>query len=163
MIIYILGLLVVALQTAAISTKEWSERTQTGIGSSQTKITIGLWDTCNNDTCMKIPFSNSSLNKNFPTVELWICRVFAILGVILVLIAMFAMFRTNSKMYKWAPRLLIAGGICSMIATIVWSVKFIHVKGPDGSVVKFNPGYSLIINSAAAMIAIGGGIYMLVK
>lgn len=91
---------------------------------------LSLWNMCGqlNKGPVEIDVCIDDLSKvpHLDEDAIKICRVFAILGVCLTLLAVLAMMFYGSNIYTLG--LMVASGLCSMISMAVWANKFLGKK-----------------------------------
>lgn len=149
----ILCILIALLLLIAIIAPEWSSKS---INSASMK--MGLWKACvaqNNSktTCKSIP---SSL-KNFPTTYLYLVRIFAILGFLFILASIYFCIVDNNKYHVY---LLLAGGIMSLIAIVVWKGKLQEIPaGGSLAPIKYSSGICLYMTLLASLSSIALFLY----
>jgi hypothetical protein len=147
MLIHALCVVALVLQVIALSTNFWSVQkgSSTGIVTmSVNKTHWGLWDMC--------PKSPSKCKPLKPTgnmaTSLKVCKALAILGAVFSVAGIASIVYNTSKACQLAW--LVLAGICSILASVIWSAKLINVSGLQGV-----PGMSFILNSV-------GGVLLLV-
>jgi len=143
-----LNLLVIValiLQVVAIATNDWS------VYSGASKMNWGLWKSCAGNThCLHLPPEG---NKMFPKNSLEAARAFAILGSLSMAISLYYMNMYPTKKLMLS-HLLLAGGICSVVAAIIWSAELLKWPGSTGKDVKASPGYSFYLNLSGGVLAV---------
>jgi len=185
-VIHLLCIVALVLQVTAISTKKWSvidlkneDLLASIVGELPSDFdsegSIGLWKACGNiwgsvnDVsgnvcgCVDLPVESW---ESFPKRSLHVVRFFSILGAILMLVGLvYLMFMKKSK--KSAATCLLLGGLCSLIATMVWYNNFLEVKLNVDQVtvatVQMSLGYSYYLNLFACLLALGLGVSCLGK
>lgn len=182
-VIHLLCMIALALQVTAISTKKWSvldlknEDILTSMVGElpshfESEASIGLWKACGNiwgsvnDVsgnvcgCVDLPVESW---ESFPKRSLHVVRFFSILGAIFMLVGL--VYLKKSK--KSAATCLLIGGLCSLIATMVWYNNFLEVKLNVDQVtvatVQMSLGYSYYLNLLASLLALGLGVSCLGK
>jgi len=139
----ILAVVVLILQIVAVVMNSWSVKS---MGNGK-KAEWGLWKVCNKnmnkpgeDSCANLPPHDASFPKN----SLYLVRVLAILGPILVAIGLYFMY------YKTKKDILFAiGGLSSLIASVVWYNELRNMGNIDG-----NMGVAFVLNSVAGILAL---------
>jgi hypothetical protein len=184
--LYGICMVALALQLTAISTEHWGLTSAT---SSELKIvnaviqtltkdkkdevdgldlSIGLWKLCGEDwgkldkqsldseICAHLPIEGV---KKFPKNSLNAIRVFSLMGVVLIFTSLMCMM--YGKNYKRCQLVcLLAGGLCSVIANIIWASEMNKVVLMDGlPAIKFSPGYSFYLNLAGGLAGLAAGAY----
>jgi len=162
--LYGLCMVAMALQLSAICTEHWGTASASSSGlpvpsGMSGETSMGLWKMCGDiwnkqqelDTCMHLPPDGT---KTFPKNSLYAVRAFALMGVILVFLALTCMM--YMKEYKKCQFVgLLAGGVASIIASVVWVAKMLKVKPDDESPdIKFSPGYSFYLNLGGGLVAL---------
>lgn len=160
----VLCLVALLLQSLAVGSDYWSVKNQK-LGNSQggdvsIGIHFGLWRMCadggnsNEDinACKHIPMDGDS---SFPKNSLYAVRVFGLLSVALLLIALIQSYY-NSGSNKAQMLCLVGAGVCSLISMAIWAAEFNKIKvfGPDPT--QFNMGVSFYINIIAGLVALVG-------
>ena len=160
----------VILLLIAITTNSWSTKTLTIPGSTNnTDVSIGLWKTCGEISgnmqgisgdavvCTHVPVDGW---KTFPKNSLYAVRVLSILGVVLIFLSVICnMYRSGSHFCHLG--MLLFGGICAIVANIVWAAELLKVKLADSSpTITFKPGYSFYLNLVGGIFAIISAIYL---
>ena len=176
--VYVLSAVALALQVSAISTKKWSvlnlkdedlvanlvDQLPPDVNS---EMTLGLWQACGNIwgtvddlsgnvcACLDLPVDRWS---EFPARSLNTSRVFSILGALLVLTGMVL----SGSCQKWAGACLLLGGLCSLLATLVWynNLTELQLSLDDVNKVtlKMELGYSYFLNLLGSLLALWAGV-----
>jgi len=165
------GLCVVALalQISAISTEMWSKGTvpaSSTVATAKVETNLGLWKLCGKlmisgkpteKDCFHLPQGD---NKKFPKNSLYAVRAFAVTGAVLIFVALGCMLMQRHKgkeMRKCTLACLIAGGISSLIANVIWATELLHIKGGSGVVteIKTKPNVSFYLNLVGGLVALG--------
>lgn len=157
-VVCLLGLLVFVLQIVAIATPNWGTDSVSGV-----KITSGLWKGCvkvsgSNEQCVHLP---PAMDPNYPKNSLDACRAFVVMGAVLVFLSMLLTVSYPAKV-RMAASLLLAGGLSSLLGTIIWATDLTKIKDPStGTRFKMAYGYSYYLNLVAALVAIVVGVWKL--
>jgi hypothetical protein len=176
--LYVVAMISVALQTTAISTEYWGTLSASKAGITvpsqmHGEASMGLWKVCGEiwgnpsgvgkvdaDVCLHLPPEGA---KNFPKNSLYAARVFSLLGLSFVVLAILSMLTMPAKPLHHAV-LFFLGGVCSLIANIVWAAELLHIKVSDSQdKLKFSPGFSFYLNLGGSFTCLAGGILSLVK
>lgn len=167
--LYGLCMVALALQLTAVCTDHWSVKNiKMSDADAGADINMGLWKGCgegwakyqgisgDSDVCLHLPIEGM---KTFPKNALQAARVFAIMGIVLVFVALVCMM--YMKNYKKCQLMcLLAGGLSSLIAMAIWSSEMLKIKiGDNSKSVKFNPGYSFYLNLVGGLAAMGAAAY----
>lgn len=147
------------LQITSVSTDFWTV---------SDNLNWGLWKMCAKGMkCAHLPPPNDS---KFPANSLRAAQAFALLGPILVALAVLCMWLYPERK-DCQCALLALGGVASLIAMIIWLVDLLKISGSTGPMSqKGTPGYSFYLNLAggvSALIASGccyqGGSWDMMK
>jgi len=156
MYLSLLCVAVLALQVAAVSTNDWTVMSQGG-----SKMNYGLWKTCMKtggitsitaNVCIDLP-PKASLDKNFKKNSLYAARVLAVLGPVLVAVALLNMYM-KPLATKWNCALLLAGALASLVAMAVWAAEMMNPDKGGGGNPKGSPGYSFYLNLAGGVLGL---------
>lgn len=171
--LYGLCMVALAMQLTAVSTENWSVKSGDSYLPHLPKgdhldIAFGLWKGCgegwgkvsrisgNVDVCVHLPIEGV---KTFPKNSLYAARAFAVIGSVLIFMAMTCMmYMKNHKRCQLV--MLMAGGMASIIASIIWAAEMLKVKVDDnGPTIKFNPGYSFYLNMVGGLVGLLAAAY----
>ena len=166
-ILYGLCTVVLALQLTAVCTEHWGVKTlNIPFDNINADVSMGLWKACGEswgkihdirgetDICLDLPIHGM---KSFPKNSLYATRCFAIIGVILVFMAL--VYR-NNKTFQLVC--LVSGGLASLIAMIIWASELLKIKiGDNLPSVKFKPGYSFYLNLSGGVMALAAAATLL--
>lgn len=145
-------IIIIVLALVAIIMPNWSSKKEANNDVS-INVNMGLWKACTNVSegsikrkkCTNIP-NNASIIHN-----LYICRVLAIIGVVIVFISMF--------LAKQQVILLALGGVLLILTCIIWSIKLLKYIDDNGEKVELNPDYSFFLCLSSGVLAIITAIY----
>lgn len=160
LVLHSLCLLIIVFQLIAITTNEWSYKSHP-IGTSASKVTLGLWKSCANlpgtgspQMCVRIP----SGNNNFPKHILETCRIFSIVGVVFIFLGILSMYLFHNHRF-WQLLFLSGGALWSLLVVIIWSVKMVKLKDNNGDVTKFKLGYSWVFMLVSVILSVCVVVY----
>lgn len=139
--------IVVALQLFTIISPHWSTQTMSN------KINMGLWSVCS-PKCKSI-----TTIKAFSKTDIYAVRIFAILGFLLVAIAIVCCMMNEHTDNKCHIILLGVGGLCSLAAGLIWNMKLTNISTGGGLQTNYKLGYAFYINIVVALIALSLSIY----
>ena len=161
-IVYSMGLVAIVLELVAIIQPNWMKQSSSGVAAYETN--VGLWKTCGKgggiDMCENIPIGQ---NKNFPKHSLEACRILAVLGIVLSFLGLLCVCLCRPENKGVQMSLLILGGLCSIIASIVWSSELLKIKNEQGETNNFKPDYSLYLNLVGGVLSLGMAGYIQYK
>ena len=152
----LLGVVALGLNVTAVATEEWSVLSHSGGGKS----TVGLWKACDKgmtggaNTCVDMPNNNDPNKTHFKKIALDVCRAFAIISLLLILIGLWLVVTGH----KHACLFLLGGGLSSLIAMGVWAGEMLKPYNNWGNKKAMSPGYSFYLNLAGGVLAVIAGL-----
>lgn len=144
-----LALIALLLQLISVSTSRWSVRSQeAGPNGVSLDIYMGLWKICTDAGDDRVDMIGCKYlppdDPMFPTKSLHTVRTLVLVGILLTLCGLVAKKRIC----------LIAGGICSLLACVVWYNNLLQIRVMGPLEMKFNIGYSLVLNFIGGVLAL---------
>lgn len=159
MFLLVVALATMALQITAVSTEYWAVKDVYDGKSVSAKVNWGLWKMCgdasvqglNVDKCYDLPPKGDP--KEFRKNSLEAARAFAVLGPVLVFLSIF-FTHVHSLGGHWQGVLLLMGGLCSLIATVVFAAELRKPFGGamGGKTAKY--GYSYFLSMAGGVMGV---------
>jgi len=118
---------------------------------------LGLWNGCiNNKLCTSVPDKTWT---EFPNDSFLACRWLSVVSAVLVFIGVIML-----KQSKRSAMLLLLAGVCGLVVSILWYVKFKKLKFYSGQeAVDAELGYSFICNLVGAILAVLSGFFLMSK
>lgn len=144
-----LALVALLLQLLAVSTNHWSVRSQQApAGGISLDIYMGLWKICTDAGddradmigCKYLPPDD----PQFPAKSLHTVRMLSLIALLLTLCGVVSKRRLC----------LVAGGICSLLACLVWYNNLMQIRVMGPLEMKFDIGYSLLLNFIGGVMAL---------